>query len=109
MGGGGELWCAGQTKKIWWPMPLIFIYYFTYRYIDEYILHTVILLGVCIVVWTISDLEACLFGSCMDVIVVRVKVSSGIMPFSPMGIDSANISRLPIQCPMGRFVWTNLI
>ncbi len=36
-----------------------------------------------------------MFGSCIDVIVVRVKVSSGIKPFFPMKIDSADISQPP--------------
>ncbi len=35
-------------------------------------------------------------------IVVRVKVSRAIVPFFPMGIDSADR-------PMGRFAWTNHI
>jgi hypothetical protein len=60
--------------NILWPMPLFLIYYFTDRYWGEYILHTIILLGKCMVVWTWCDLEACLFWSCIDVIVVRVKV-----------------------------------
>ncbi len=35
--------------------------------------------------------NACfLFCSCMDVIVVRVKVSRGIVPFSPIGIDTVD-------------------
>jgi hypothetical protein len=32
---------------------------------------------------------------CIDVIVLRVKVSRGVVPFSPMGIDRANTSQLP--------------
>ncbi len=91
--------------NIWWPMPLFLIYYYsqigTVPYWDEYILHTVILLGGCMVVWTWSGLEACLFWSCIDVIVVRVKVSRGIEPFSPMGIDSADTS----QPPNGAVLW----
>jgi hypothetical protein len=47
------------------------------------------------VVSTGSGLEACLFRSCLDVVVVRVKVSKGIEPFSPMEIDSANTSQPP--------------
>jgi hypothetical protein len=35
------------------------------------------------------------FWSCIDVIVVRFKLSRGIKPFSPMEIDSANISHPP--------------
>ncbi len=31
--------------------------------------------------------------SCIDVIVVRVKVSRGFEPFSPMGIDSADTNQ----------------
>jgi hypothetical protein len=41
-------------------------------------------------VWTSSGLEAYLFRSCIDMIVVRVKVSRGIEPFYPMGIESAD-------------------
>jgi hypothetical protein len=37
------------------------------------------------VVWTWSGMEACLFWSCIEVIVVRVKDSREIMSFSPMG------------------------
>jgi hypothetical protein len=40
------------------------------------------------------------------VIVVRVKVSRGIVPFFPMGMDSADSSQPP---PMGRFAWINHI
>ncbi len=36
-----------------------------------------------------------MFRSYIDVIVVRVKVSSGIEPFSPMEIDSADTSQPP--------------
>ncbi len=46
-------------------------------------------------VWTRGSLEACLFWSCIDVIVIRVKVSRGIEPFSPMGIDSADTRQPP--------------
>jgi hypothetical protein len=35
-------------------------------------------------------LEACLFRSCIDVIVVRVKVSRGIELFFPVEVDSAD-------------------
>ncbi len=35
------------------------------------------------------------FWSCIDVIVVRLKVSRGIEPFSPMGIDAADTSPPP--------------
>ncbi len=35
------------------------------------------------------------FWSCIDVIVVRVKVSRGIVSFYPMGIDSADTSQPP--------------
>ncbi len=65
----------GVTLNIWWSMPLFFIFYLTDWYWDEYILHTVILLCACMVVWTWSGLEACLCRSCIDVIVIRVKVS----------------------------------
>ncbi len=44
--------------------------------------------------------------SCIDVSAVRVKVSRGIEPFSPIGIDSADTI---VNCPMGRFAWTNHI
>ncbi len=40
-------------------------------------------------------MEACLFWSCIDVIVVRVKVSIGIWPFFPMGIESADTNQPP--------------
>jgi hypothetical protein len=36
-----------------------------------------------------------LFKSCIDVIVVRVKVSREIEPFSPIEIESADISQPP--------------
>jgi hypothetical protein len=39
------------------------------------------------VVWTSRGLGACLFWIYIDVIVVRVKVSRGIVPFYPMGIE----------------------
>jgi hypothetical protein len=52
-------------------------------------------LEMCMVVWTWSGPQACLFWSCIDVIVVRVKVSRGIVPFSPLVIDSADTSKLP--------------
>ncbi len=39
-------------------------------------------------------------------IVVRVKVSRGILPFSPMRIDSADTLD---NRPMGRFAWINHI
>ncbi len=38
---------------------------------------------------------ACLFRSCIDVIVVRVKARRGNEPFSPMEIDSADTSQPP--------------
>ncbi len=44
----------------------------------------------CEVVWRLTC-----FRSCIDVIVVRVKVSRGFESFFPMGIDSADISQLP--------------
>ncbi len=63
-------------------MPFFwFLFYFTDWHWYEYILHTVRLLGGCMGVWTWSGLEACLFWSCFNVIVVRVKVSWGIVPF----------------------------
>jgi hypothetical protein len=45
------------------------------------------------VMWTWGGLEACLIWRCIEVIVVRVKVSRGIVPFSPMGIDSADTNQ----------------
>ncbi len=65
-----------QREPYRWPMPLFFILFFTVLYGDEYILHAVILLGGCMVVWTWGGLEACLFctRSCIGVIVVKVKV-----------------------------------
>jgi hypothetical protein len=36
------------------------------------------------------DVKVCLFWSCIDVIVVRGKVSRGIVAFYPMGVDSAD-------------------
>ncbi len=47
----------------------------------------------CMVMWTWVGLEACLIWRCIDVIVVRVKISRGIVPFSPMGIDSADTNQ----------------
>jgi hypothetical protein len=44
-------------------------------------------------------MEACLFRSSIDVIVVRVKVSRGTEPFFPMEIDSADTI---VNRPMGR-------
>ncbi len=38
----------------------------------------------------VKCLEACLFWSCIDVIVVRIKVSRGTEPFSPMKTDIAD-------------------
>ncbi len=46
------------------------------------------------VVWSM-EVFLFFFRSCIDVIVVRVKVSRGIVSFSPMGIDSADISQPP--------------
>jgi hypothetical protein len=42
-----------------------------------------------------GGLEACLFRSCIDVILVRVKVSRGIAPYYPMGINSPDSSQPP--------------
>jgi hypothetical protein len=78
-------------------MPIFFIFYFTDWYRDENILHSVILLGglhggvdVKYIVWRLT----CSW-SCMNVIVVRVKVRGGIVPFSLMGIDSTDTSQPP--------------
>ncbi len=51
------------------------------------------LLGGCMVMWMGGGLEACLIWRYIDVIVFRVKVSRGIVPFSPMGIDSADTNQ----------------
>ncbi len=50
-------------------------------------------------VWTWSGLEACLFWSWIDVIVVRLKVSRGIVSFSPWGCGTV---RTPANRP-----WTD--
>jgi hypothetical protein len=57
------------------------------------------------VVWTWSGQDACLFRRCIDVTVVRVKVSRGTEPFFAMEIDSADTS----QPPNGEIAWTNPI
>ncbi len=44
-----------------------------------------------------------MFWSCIDVIVVRAKVSRGIVPFSPIG----SIIWTLVNCPLGRFAWKN--
>ncbi len=80
----------------------LFYFYFTDWYWDEYILHTVILLGGCLVVWTWSGLEACLFWSCIDVIVVRVKPEE--LSHSPQLLSTV---RTLVNRPMGRFEWTH--
>jgi hypothetical protein len=46
-----------------------------------------------------------LFWICIDVIVVRVKVSRGFEPFSPWGPTVRTL----INRPTGRFAWTNHI
>jgi hypothetical protein len=51
------------------------------------------------------DVNACLFWSCMDVIVVRVKVSRGIVPSPQLGSTLWTL----VNRPMGRFAWTNYI
>ncbi len=43
-----------------------------------------------------------MFWICIDVIVVRVKVSIGFEPFSPWG----STVRTLVHHPMGRFAWT---
>ncbi len=69
--------------NIWWPMPLCsFLFYvtdwvlirvhFTYSNFAWWCGRGV--------VWRLG-----LFWSCIDVIVVRIKVSRGILPFSPNG------------------------
>jgi hypothetical protein len=60
-----------------------------------YILHTVILLEGFMVVWTWSGREACLFWSCIDLIVVKVKVSRANVPFYPIEMDIAHTGQLP--------------
>ncbi len=57
------------------------------------------LLGGSMVLWLWSGTKACLFWSCIDVSLVWIKVSRGIVPFSPMGIDSAN------QCSGSMTFW----
>jgi hypothetical protein len=42
------------------------------------------------VVWICSGLEACLFWSCMNVIVVRVKVRRGIVPMGSRVLTPVN-------------------
>ncbi len=54
------------------------------------------------VVWTWSGLEACLFWSCIVVIVFEVNVIRGILSFSPMGVGSADT----VKHPRWRFTWT---
>jgi hypothetical protein len=46
-----------------------------------------------------------LFWICIDVIVVRVKVSIGFEPFSPWASTVWTL----VHRPMGIFVWTNHI
>jgi hypothetical protein len=55
--------------------------------------------------WTWGGVEACLFWICIDVIVVRVKVSRGFEPFSPWGSTVQTL----VHRPMGIFAWTNHI
>ncbi len=52
-----------------------------------------ILLGGCIVVWTWSCLEACLFWICIDVIVIKVNVSREILrlPSGEICMDKSHI------------------
>jgi hypothetical protein len=76
-------------------MPLFLIFISEIGIEMSTFLYTVMLIGSCLVVSTSSGLEACLLRICIDVIVVRVKVSRGIEPFSPMRIDSADTSLLP--------------
>ncbi len=77
-------------------MPLFLILYFTDCYWDEYDFTSINFAGGGgVVVWTWGGLEACLFWSCIDVIVVRVEVSRGIVPFSLTGIASAYTSEPP--------------
>ncbi len=78
--------------NIWWPMPLFWFFisqicmrrvHFTYSNFG----------WGCMVMWTWGGVEASLSWSCIDVIVVRVRVSRGFEPFSPMGIDSADTNQ----------------
>ncbi len=78
-----------SLKNIWWPMPLFLIYYFDiftgWHWHWVHFTYINLAWGGCMVEWTWSGVEACLFWSCIDVIVVRVKVSRGFEPFSPWG------------------------
>ncbi len=88
----------------------LFIYYFTDRYWDEYILHKVILLGGCMVVWMCTV--------CIPVI-WRLACFGAALTWLWLGLKSAEeLSHSPqwgstvrtlVDCPMGRFVWTNHI
>ncbi len=90
-------------------MPLIF-YFLFYRLVLRrvHFLYSNCAEG-CLVVWTWGSLDSgnLLVWSCYDVIVimVNVKVSKGIMSFSPMG---STVWTLDIR-PMGRFAWSNHI
>ncbi len=67
----------------WWRMPL-FLFIFLFHRLVLSRVHLSLtynnLLGGCMVVWTWSGLEACFLWICIDVIVVRVKVSEEIVP-----------------------------
>ncbi len=86
-------------------MPLFLIYYFhrltLTRVHFKYSNFAWGLHGGVDVMW----MEACLILICIDVILVRVKVSRGFEPFSPWG----SIVRTLVHRPMGRFAWTNHI
>ncbi len=85
-----------------------FFYYFISQICIEtstYILHTVILLGGCMVIWTWGGLESCLFWSCFDVIVVKVKAAEELCHSPHLGSTVRTI----INRPMGRFARTNHI
>ncbi len=80
--------------NIWWPMPLFFIYYFT----DGIETSAFCIQYLCLrVAGGVDERQSgsLLVWSCIDVIVIRVKVSRGIEPFSPMGIDSADTRQSP--------------
>ncbi len=77
---------------ICWPMPLFLIFYFTDWYCDGRRVHFTYSNFACVLHVVVFLAR---FWSCIDMIEVRVKVSRGIVPFFPMGIDSADISQPP--------------
>ncbi len=90
-----DVFMQDNFLNIWWPMTLFSIFISAIGIETSTFLYTVMLIGGCLVVWTWRGPETCLLKICIDVIVVRVKISRGIEPFSSMGIDSADTSLLP--------------